>query len=271
MAITRTSFATTPYLFIGFSGFTANKNGAHTCFSEGPVRVSHTVTAGAPTPSTVSFSKAPGAGEMVYLSYFTDEISSVRLSSPPPTGVSLFATDNLSGCKVFIDRITGSADVIVYHANARMHSPASNQGAVHPARESAAATAHLDGLHAAAQLAYQNAGVPAVNGGSLNKPTYNANAEARVQRKANQGRTRISNPAEPPDPNRLNAPEFVGGTVVCGFWVSGGAGPGHWEFRYQTWGAIEYQRPRTAPKGWRHGRNVHAGDYEILQQGVIPY
>ena len=59
----------------------------------------------------------------------------------------MFTTDNLSGCKFFVDRITGSNDLIVYHANARTLSPPANQGAAFPRLETPGATTHLNNLH----------------------------------------------------------------------------------------------------------------------------
>lgn len=271
MPITPQTVATTPYLFSAFSGFTVPKAGAHSLFTANPVRTTYNSIPGNGGIEVVTFNKSPNAGDTIYLSYFTDEISSVRLPNPPPAGVTMVTTDNLSGCKVFIDRITRSNDVIFYHANARLHAPISNHGAVHPATESGAATLHLDTLHDDAQLQYQNAGVPAVDAADLDKPFYNQNADAAIQRKIGQGRVRIPNPTEQPDPNRLDAPEFVGGTVVFGFWIPAGGTPAHWEFYYQTWGTIEYQRPKKAPKGWFKGRKVPAGDYRVIQHGQIHY
>lgn len=270
MPITPLTVANTPFHFLAFSGFNVPKAGAHSQFDATNVRADLVATAGNNGPDTVAITKNV-VGRTIYLSYFTNEISSVRLPNPPPAGVNMVTTDNLSGCKIFLDRITGSNDVIFYHANAKMHAPPSNHGAVHPATESGAATAHLDNLHAAAQLQYQTAGVPAVSSNSLAKPFYNHNAHAAVQRKIGQGRVRIPNPVEAPDPARLNSPEFIGGTVVFGFWIPPGAGPGRWDFYYQTWGDIEYRRPGKAPKGWIKGRNSPAGDYRVIQHGQIAY
>ena len=115
MPITRDTMAHTPYLFSNFSGFQAPKVGTHTRFAAAAVRTTYVTAPQNSGLELTTFTKDP-AGDTIYLSYFTNEISSVRLPNPPPAGVTTFTTDNLSGCKVFVDTIAGSNDVIVYHA-----------------------------------------------------------------------------------------------------------------------------------------------------------
>jgi len=52
-------------------------------------------------------------GSAYYLPYNDDKITSVRLPNPPPGGVDFSQTANMSGCKLFIDTITGSPDLTV--------------------------------------------------------------------------------------------------------------------------------------------------------------
>ncbi|MGA9391788.1 MAG: hypothetical protein WBV69_15230, partial [Candidatus Sulfotelmatobacter sp.] len=55
------------------------------------------------------------------------------------------------------------------------------------------------------------------------------------------------------------SPSFLGGTVVFGFYVIGSG----WEIYYQTWGDIEYKRPKTAVHAKRTmGPEHRAQDYK---------
>jgi hypothetical protein len=170
----------------------------------------------------------PG-GHAYYLPYDNDKISSLRLPSPPPAGVNLFLTANMSGCKFFVDTINGSADLLVYHANARSTSPAPAHSPVD--FQAVPAGNELDRLHAAAQADYTalpyNYGL--VNGGSLAKPQYYGAGALAEQRKV-ASRTLIVGG------NALN-PEFWGGCSIFGFYNGG------WRFYYQAWGSVEYDRP----------------------------
>ena len=244
------------------------KTGLHTIFDADHVRV--TMSAGAPSANgtcVVTINKDDN-GDTVYLSYFANEISSVVLTNPPIAGVTKFTTDNLSGCKVFVDRIGATNDLILYHANARAQSPPANQGAAYPTLQTVNAANTLDNLHTTAQGDYAGAphnyaALPTV--GSIDKPTYNLQAGVLVDRKANQGRYRIPNSAELPDPNRVNRPEFTGGTVVWGFYANN-----RWEILYQTWGAVEYRRPKTAVGPiLKWGRNERANEFKMVQFGRI--
>jgi hypothetical protein len=268
MPITANSMQNTPYQFGNFSGFNVPKlRNEHSEFDYSLTRVNYATVPLGNGLEMVNYTKAAN-GDTIYLSYFTNEISSVRLPIPPPAGVTTFTTDNLSGCKFFVDRIVGSDDLMVYHANARLHAPISNLGATQPATESLAARNHLDGLHTRARNDYFSTPphLQFANGASLDKPTYNQQADLEVQRKVVQGRSRIPNPNEAPDPNRSNSPEFLGGTVIFGFYVPTPLRivPGEWRFYYQTWGAVEYRRPATAPKGWVQGGDKPGGNMRVL-------
>ncbi len=265
--ITLAMLQNTPLLFANYGGVQLAKlRGEHTLYGNPTaIRVNCTAAAtGTNGVSSVTFA-AGGGGDTIYLSYFTNEISSVRLTDPPPAGVTLFTTDNLSGCKFFVDRITGSNDLLVYHANARALSPPSNQGATQPTLETVAATAELNRLHTAAQGDWTgaNVGMILAAGGSVDKPHYQMGPGGKVQHKRAMGRTRIPNAAEAPDPYRRDEREWFGGTVIFGFYNAG------WQFHYQSWGAVEYRRPGKAPKGWFGNRNVQAASMRLAGRGQI--
>jgi hypothetical protein len=164
------------------------------------------------------------------LPYDNDKITSLRLPSPPPAGVNLFFTANMSGCKFYIDTINASADLMVYHANARATSPAPPHSPVD--FQAVAADTELDRLHTAAVADYTalpyNLGL--VNVRTLAKPQYYGNGAAAEQRKA------ATRTMTMPGLAALN-PEFWGGCSIFGFYNAG------WRFYYQTWGGVEYDRP----------------------------
>ena len=92
------------------------------------------------------------AGHTYYLPYDNNMISSLRLPDPPPPGVNLFFTANMSGCKFYVDTIAGSADLMVYHANARDTAAAPDHSPVN--FQDPLADAELNRLHTAAQADY---------------------------------------------------------------------------------------------------------------------
>lgn len=263
--ISKLTLQTTPLHFVAFSGFNVVKlRNEHSLFNNaGALRVDCTAgPVGPPGTSVVTFTKSAAAGDTIYLSYFANEISSVRLTDPPPPGVTMFTTDNLSGCKFFVDRIVGSNDVIVYHANVRAMSPPSNHGAVNPVLETPAATLELNRLHTAAMVDWALAPM-LMAGGEVDKPHYNLGARAMTQHKHATGRTRVPQLNDVVDPLRRDRPEYAGGTVIFGFYTNA------WKFYYQSWGAVEYRRPKRAPKGWGGSRDVAAANFRLVGYGRI--
>jgi hypothetical protein len=158
------------------------------------------------------------AGDTIYLRFYSDKITSVRLPVPAPPGVNFFMTDNMSGCKFFVDTIGGSNDLIVYHANTTHHG--AGLGAAADVQTIGAAN-QLDNYHNTAQADY--AGLVLANVGSLAKPAYFLAAGNEERRKGNQGRQN---------------PGFMGGCTIVGF-PAGGS----WQFHFQTWGDVGYTRP----------------------------
>jgi hypothetical protein len=186
------------------------------------------VALGAPTPLNVLTTVAgahSNPGDAVYLKFFQNEITSIRL--PGAAGpLTLFFTDNLSGCKFYVDTIALSNDLIVYHANTTAHGPALGANADF---QDPAADAILDALHLAAQGDYIAQGVAVVNAASCDKPTYFGSGGNEERRKALQGRTAQIG---------AGGPQFLGLCSIFGFPV----GP-TWQFWYQTCGDISYKRP----------------------------
>ncbi len=174
------------------------------------------------------------AGNTIVLKFFNNEITSVRLPCPAPAGVNFFVTDNLSGCRFYVDRITGSMDLIVYHANTLQHTAgnAANADVQLPA-----ASTVLDNMHTAAQADYANHyGLALNNVAVCNKQTYMRAGGDEERRKNQMGR---ANPSTNPFPGA--GTEFMGGTTIVGFPVGA-----TWQFYYQTWGDVGYKRPHAA-------------------------
>lgn len=170
-------------------------------------------------------------GDAIFLKYFDDAITSVRVPCPAGGVINLFVTDNLSGCKFYVDSIVGSNDLIVYHANTHQHSagPASDADFQQPA-----AAAVLDGLHLAARADYAPLVLNAVASCAL--PTYFHEAGNRERAKRAKGRTSSS-----VAPVAGEGPKFLGGCTIVGFPVGA-----TWQFYYQTWGDMNYKRPTGA-------------------------
>ena len=266
MPVTRDSLKTHPYQ-IGAPAplaFVNTLRGEHEILTPTPpaapntaARIDCTWTPHPQNPklSTLTANANP-LGDTYYLQYDNNMISSLRLPDPPPAGVNFFLTANLSGCKFFIDTIGGSADLMVYHANARDTSPAPDHSPVD--FQALAALNELDRLHTAAQLDYAAApyNLALNNVGSLAKAAYYGVGALAAQRKA--GSRSLLYPGQVgghPGLMLLN-PEFWGGCSLFGFYNAG------WRFYYQTWGAVEYERPQiqgTAAKAkavvtlhWNH-------------------
>jgi hypothetical protein len=244
VSLSAANLVTTAYLVGNFSGFVAPKlRGEHTIFNAANCRVKlKEVPTGKVTFLNAS---ADAAGDTFYLSYFQNEISSFRLPVPPPHGVDKCLTDALSGCMFFVDSINGSNDLIVYHANAKKHSPAGKLGGTHPITETAPAATLLNQLHADARGDYPGLVLNAA--GSVNKPTYNLQAQAAADRKRGHGRYNV---------------EFLGGTIVVGFWNAA-----DWDFYWQTYGDTEYDRPFYAPARYTEKKHYGGADTKVLGHG----
>ena len=226
--------------------------GAHRLYTPVECRVTATIT---PNPMAATIQRISGnrdvAGDAYYLHFFNNKITSVRLPWPAPAGVQFFYTDNMSGCKFYVDRIGGSdQDIVVYHANTTQHGPAAGTNAD---VQDIAAVGVLDGLHNTAIADYAPA-VP-VNAASLQKSQYFGAAGREERRKQTQGRTKV---------------EFIGGCTIMGF-----PGAASWEFYYQTWGDVKYVRSTSIGKAlftghwvYLHNRRVEGKIHEISYQAM---
>jgi hypothetical protein len=243
MSVTQVSLATTPYMIgtpTGAPTATVAAPGAGGPAPPAGAPVKHrnihtiyptvagaiTVVLAAPT-FDVSMTKVAGAlgapGDGYFLPYFPNEITSIRLPSGAPA-TTLFFTGPLDGCKIYVDAINGSNDLIVYHANTYQHPPAANADAD---VQTPAANALLDAMHLAAQGDYAPLGLN--NLASLAKPTYFGRGGQEERRKALQGRTETATGG---------TPKFNGQCSIFGFPVGIS-----WQFWFQTCGNIKYHRP----------------------------
>jgi hypothetical protein len=169
-----------------------------------------------------------GGGDVIYLKYFDDEVTSVRLPCPAPAGVELFVTDTLTGCKFFVDTIAGSNDLMVYHANTHQHSAGAGADCD---VQTPAADGLLDNLHQAAQADYLAHGITLNNLAECAKPTYYGAGGDAERRKRNQAR------GQGPTFQAGQA-IFAGGCTIVGI-PSGNS----WDFYYQVYGTVDYSRP----------------------------
>ena len=189
---------------------------------------------------TIAGTRDLANGDTIYLPFFSDHITSIRLPFPAPPGVSFFFTDNLSGCKIFVDEVTGTNDIVVYHANTKSHTAGPLQWADF---QNPAAGTILDNYHTAARGDY--AGVALNNVASAAMPRYFRSAGVEERRKDDQGR-RATSPDRAPQTFQGNQvsrqrPLFAGGCFVCGF-----PGAARWEIYVQAWGSVKYERPSYA-------------------------
>lgn len=155
----------------------------------------------------INFIPSTGHQNCYYLPYRDNNITSIRIG----TGGNRFFTDNLSGCSIFIDRISNS-DLILYHANRQGadYKPSAAQ-ASDVTFEREVAIAVKKQMHSDARTAAYAGATPS---GSLFKKSYNAGAR------------NFNNISKWSGSNE----RFGGGTTVVGF--RSGTG---WEFWYQTW------------------------------------
>lgn len=194
------------------------------------------------------------AGDSVYLPYGQGEVHSVRLPGPGPAaaGVTCFLTAGISGCRLYIDRVIGTNDIIVYHANAL----GVGGGVANPMTmdvEGPGLPQALDNLHALARVYWTTpapggAGLNLQTIGTLGRNAYNASAVREMQRKLDDGRTQVN---------------FFGGTTVVGELT-----PAGWQMYWQTYGDCTYSRPISAPKGLIQGQDKGVNDmnFQVLSQ-----
>lgn len=206
--------------------------------------LSFSVVAEGPIRRRIQFGPPGVTDKMIYLPYFVNNISATTI----PTGdgtVRFFMTDQLSGCNFFIDRLP-NGDLVCYHANAKRHSSTEAQLKADASAYNPLAPIAMDVQHSAARLGYPGA----VNVATLRVADYYANAQAEVDRKVDQGRSNVT---------------FYGGTTIMGFRVAG-----RWEFWFQTYAQLDYERSGLAAlwKGKQVTKSAEGGPgggrYRIL-------
>ncbi len=228
--------------------------GHHDAYTTAHTRITPVVApgaGGAAAPQNLGGAPAPG-GDTIYLPYVGGGITSVRLPTPAPAGVTSFFTAGMDGCRVFVDNIPGSADLIVYHANAGVGHPAPND---YSDQQTAVAAAAMSAQIGAARGHYA-AVLPAPGPTpwlSIAKPRYFriAGNEERRKRAWLRG-------APPGVPLGRTRPSFMVGTTFFAHYT------GLWTFGYQAWGRNEYSRPLFAPARYNQGRNV-VKPYGVLE------
>lgn len=167
-------------------------------------------------------------GNTYFLPYDNNIITSMRLPTPAPAGVNLFVTANMSGCRFFVDTITGSNDLMVYHANTQQHgSPALADCDF----QSVNASNVLDQMVVDART--DLAPLALVAAASCVKATYfgPGGVQERALAFAGHEFEDMKSPHRP-----RNIPTFSGGCAIVGL-VVGGA----WQFWYQCWGTVNYK------------------------------
>jgi hypothetical protein len=212
------------------------------------------------------------AGDMIYLPFRANHITSVRLTVPPPAGVTFFCTANLTGCRFFIDAVPApSQDLVVYHANTTQHTAGANAWSD---VQTPNAGQVLDQMVVNARADAPYAGLGLVQVAALDMHTYFLAAGQEERRKAHQGVFSVQGrgaPAAGAGAGRTR-PYFAGCCFICA--IYNGA---NWDFYYQAFGVIGYSRPgyvrgvltfdwvgvhNRATLGATH--NVGYGDFAVL-------
>jgi hypothetical protein len=148
--------------------------------------------------------KIKAGTDTVYLPYYQDKIASTAL---PDTGPSVFVTDNLSGCCLYIDRQVNGG-LVVFHANSQLGSSKAVMAGKPPSYQTESATKALDALVQAARRDYANL----TSVGILSKSRYLSKVDKLAK----------------------TADDFLGGTTIVAFRKGK-----NWEFWYQNFGSIK--------------------------------
>jgi hypothetical protein len=193
----------------------------------------------------VPFTEPGAAGNAIYLPFYDNLISYTLLPASAASNVDFFYTDALSGCSVFIDRIPATGDLVIYHAN-RAHlttvdDPAGYAAATalaeqYPEARDAMRNDH-DLLRARLSETLDVAVAPVAR---LERAAYLQCFADEQSRKRGQGRTDVGG---------------MVGTNFMGFRVGGG-----WQFWWQTWAKLSYERPYPAPKIVSSGKRQEIED-----------
>jgi len=197
----------------------------------------------------IPFVAPAAAGNAVFLPFLQDMICYTLLPVDPASNVDFFYTDALSGCSVFVDRIDATNDLVVYHANRVSLTATANPvqylaDTPFPDQYKAARnTMRTDHATAQAALSAALGGAGLTNLASLERSDYLACVDQEMNRKRTMGRRNVGTGAA--------------GTNVMGFRVAGA-----WQFWWQSWAILTYDRPASAPK------TLLSGIHQPLQMGT---
>jgi len=266
----KSTLANTPYWCSGKRGK------AQFGYKEKHIKISHDKarcnTALAPNPG------APGKfltgekdvrGEAVFLPYDQNRIFSIRLAAPSLSGqgVKFFYTENLHGCKFYVDSIKNSKDVIVYHANAITQDPGGIDRL--PNFQETVCISTLDEMYRKASQSYGN--IVQKNIIAFGKTDYFKDANPVYQQK------KVRKLAVGVRKRQV----FWGGKCfICAY-------PAYdkWKFYFQSFGKVTYDRPTGVGNvlagvftfHWNYlarlakeGKEGVIQDLQVIDHGEIP-
>jgi hypothetical protein len=192
------------------------------------------------------------AGDTIFLPFGQNEVHSVYLDTAAillAGGITGFMTPNLSGCRIYIDKVVGTNNLVIYHANAVATGPYIKPGQVAPLnppdpldmdKETGIRAQALDTQYrtSKAYWAAPAGARPALNltnVSGLGATAYYTSAVKKVQTEQAAGRTAI---------------QFYGGVSVVGELIGG-----VWQIWWQTYGDCTYT-----------GKTIHGGlNMQVLQ------
>jgi len=251
MAITVASLAGTPYE-IPPTPAVPRVHTAPPVFAYGWNNARVTVATG---PSTAGRTKVTltlnAAGDTIFLPFQQNEVHSVFIDTAAIVaagGVTGFLTPNLSGCRIYIDKVVGTNNLVIYHANALATGPYPGPPTPNPLdmdKETAARAAALDTQYRNSKAYWTApAGPPPrplnlTNVSGLGATTYYTSAVRTVRNEQAAGRANV---------------DFLGGVSVVGELVNG-----IWQIRWQTYGDCTYT-----------GKTVAGVNMQVLTTGQLP-
>jgi hypothetical protein len=204
----------------------------------------------ATSPSTAGRTKVTltlnAGGDTIFLPFNQNQVHSVYLPTAAiaAAGVTGFITANMSGCRLYIDKVVGTNDLVIYHANAL--GTGAIPGPPDPLKmdqETSARVRKLDDLYHTSQAYWAAAAPPrpalnlrSVSG--LGATTYYTSAVREVENQRAAGRTNV---------------DFWGGVAVIGELIAG-----VWHIYWQTYGDITYT-----------GRTVANLNMQVLASGQL--
>ena len=178
----------------------------------------------------IQFTAPAGAADAIFLPFVQDMICYTLLPADPASNVDVFFTDNLSGCSVFIDRVDNTNDLVVYHANRVTLTATPNPAqylADTPFPDQYRMARHtMRGDHDATRAVVSAAVGALTERAKLERFDYYACVDKEMNRKRRMERRNVT---------------ALAGTNVMGFRVAGA-----WQFWWQTWASLDYDRPLGA-------------------------